>query len=189
MGDIELSVTRSDGSVGLMIVKDVYHVPGFFVNIISHSKIRETGLYYHGWSQKILLGETNEEYAYAPEIDRLPTLLLADNKLQAAEALSFATVMSTSKETSEKCAKTISLQWMHEMFGHINPEYLTKMVSIVDGLKLSDTKKFYCETCCLSNSKEFVSREPVQRAAAPLDKVHIDVVGPVTPTGSEGERY
>lgn len=44
-------------------------------------------------------------------------------------------------------------------------------------------------TSLLSNSKQQISREPPNRSAAFVYRIHIDVVGRVTPVGRDGERY
>jgi hypothetical protein len=55
-----------------------------FVLVLLHSMLREKNLYYHGWDKKLYKHLDKREIAYTPEIDRIPTFLLANDEIEAA---------------------------------------------------------------------------------------------------------
>jgi hypothetical protein len=52
-GSIAMDLLCADGTINHVKFSDVLYAPDMFVSIISHSKIRAKGLYYHGWHEKI----------------------------------------------------------------------------------------------------------------------------------------
>jgi hypothetical protein len=52
-GTIKLSLLCANGTIHEATFSNVLYAPDMFVSIISHSKIREKGFYYHGWDEKI----------------------------------------------------------------------------------------------------------------------------------------
>lgn len=83
-GTIELSVLQSNGVVNVVRFSKVLYAPDMFVSIISHSKIRQKGIYYHGWDEKIYRKSDTCEIAYTPEIDGIPNFLQTRTELKAA---------------------------------------------------------------------------------------------------------
>jgi hypothetical protein len=78
---------------------------------------------------------------------------------------------------------------LHELFGHADPQALRQLVNNTTGLRLTNDKNFSCEVCLLGNSKKQISRRPPNRSTSLLHRVHIDIVGPLTPVGLNGEQY
>lgn len=79
-GTVILNILRSDGSINNVTLSDVLYAPGMPVSIVSHSKMRAKGYYYHGRTEKIMTTDDKRETAYAPEINGVPNVLLATNK-------------------------------------------------------------------------------------------------------------
>ncbi|KAG9384233.1 hypothetical protein A1F94_006144 [Pyrenophora tritici-repentis] len=148
VGTIQITVVTSEGVLNKVSFTNVLYAPDMFVSVLSHSKLRAKNLYYHGWDNKLYLMPSQQEIAFTPEIDKIPTLLLANTELEAARAFAFATAATT------------------------NP-----------------TGAFSCEACMLSKSKKQISRRSPARSTTFLHRIHIDIVGPVTPEGVNGERY
>jgi hypothetical protein len=96
VGTVKLSMAKADGSVQRVRLTDVVYCKSFFLNVISHSKLRSKGLFYHGWDQKIYIQDSNKkdihEVAYCPTINGIPHVLEASTTEQAAQALTFAGV-------------------------------------------------------------------------------------------------
>lgn len=85
--------------------------------------------------------------------------------------------------------RAISAQRWHERLGHIGQKILKKTAECSAGLQnidLSNLKS--CETCHLSKSQRFVSREPRPTPNHPLDEVFMDTVGKLT-TAVNGHQY
>lgn len=189
IGTIALKILRSDGAINNVTFSGVLYSPDMFVSVLSHTRLREKGLYYHGWEEKIIQKSTNDEIAFCPEIDGIPNFLEASNRLEAAQAFSFAAVQASKSHKALVPTRKVTLFELHEMYGHADPESLKELVKSVSGLELTDTTKFSCEACLLGKSKKQISRRMPERASRPFHRIHVDVVGPITPTGINGERY
>jgi hypothetical protein len=103
-----------------------------------------------------MLGE--REIAYTPTIDGIPTLLLANDELEAAEALAFAAVHNTKRSSVLTLTREVSLCDLHKIFSHANTKTLRKMVNSTTGLRLIDTKSFSCKVCMLNKLQKQISR-------------------------------
>lgn len=160
-----------------------------FVSIISHSKIRQKGIYYHGWDKKIYRKSDKREIAYAPEINGIPNLLQARNELEAARALAFVSAHSPLPNSAMIPTRKVLLAELHEMFGHANINALKQLIKTTSGLKLQGTQNFSYKVCLLGNARKQISRCPPQQATRLFKQVHIDIVGPITPVGIDKERW
>jgi hypothetical protein len=190
-GTIKVNTVCSDGTILPVTFSNVLYAPQMFVSVLSHSMLRKKNLYYHGYDHKLYLrrGQHDSEVAYTPEVDKIPTFLLADDELQAAQSLAFASVGTTQRNSILTPTRDVSLRDLHTIFGHADIQTLRHLVDSTTGLRLTDTKNFLCEVCLLGNSRQRVSRQSPNRSTRFLHRVHIDIVGPVTPTGANGEKY
>ena len=75
--------------------------------------------------------------------------------------------------------------------GHCNVSDLLKLQTVVHGIKIKDPdEKFFCNICCKGKmTHSAISKKPDQRAKKPLDMVHSDLAGPITPTAKDGFVY
>lgn len=88
------------------------------------------------------------------------------------------------------------LELWHHRFGHLGEENLRKLVKndMVKGMNIdSDERgsaKFLCESCVTAKQTRgpFQSRTE-KRASRPLEIVHSDVCGPITPQSWDGYQY
>jgi hypothetical protein len=188
---IAVNVVRSDGSVHALSISDVLYAPGMFLSVISHSQLRRKALYYHSFDHKLYqrVDHVDHEVAFTPEIDGIPTLLLADSDLQHAQSLAIAAATTTKRASLLAPVRDVALKDLHEIFGHADTRVLEQLVKLTTGLRLTDTASFTCEPCMLSTSKQQVSRESPNRSARLLHRLHVDIVGPLTPLGAGGEKY
>ena len=78
-----------------------------------------------------------------------------------------------------------SLTW-HKRLGHINYEYMCK-----ESLQktIGTVGQFSCESCFKNKSTRIISRRSPVRATRPLEKIHSDLAGPITPTSLGGSKY
>jgi hypothetical protein len=179
----------SDGTINVTKFGDVLYSLDMFVSIISHSKIRSKGLYYHGWNEKIYQQQDQLELVYTPEIDGILNILQAKDKLEAAQAFVFVTAYSPCSNRRIQPTWKISLAHLQELFGHANVADLKKLVATTRGLELSDCDAFTCEVCLLSNSHKQISRVQPNRATRPFEQVHVDIIGSLQVPGDNKERY
>jgi len=82
-----------------------------------------------------------------------------------------------------------SLKRWHEILGHCNVSDVLKLESVVDGMKITDKADFECDVCTLGKMAQFRNRSPDTRACAPLELVHTDLAGPISPVAKDGFRY
>jgi hypothetical protein len=52
-GSIAIDLLCANSTINYTKFSDVLYALDMFVSIISHSKIRAKGLYYHGWHEKL----------------------------------------------------------------------------------------------------------------------------------------
>jgi hypothetical protein len=74
-GLITINLLCVDGTINHVTFSNVLYAPDMFVSIISHSQIRDKGLYYYGWEEKILRYSDGLELAYTLEINSIPNIL------------------------------------------------------------------------------------------------------------------
>jgi transposase InsO family protein len=186
IGTIQMNIVRSTGDVIKATFSNVLYAPGMFLSVLSHSKLRAKGLYFHGRDEKLYTND-EEEIAFTPEIDGIPNFLEAEDQISAARVLAFASAFATNRPLVPQ--REVTLQELHQIYGHAGIDDLKKLVKATDGIKLTDVNKFDCTTCQLGKSTKQISRKPPQRATKPFQMIHMDVVGPIQPEGIDGERY
>ena len=70
--------------------------------------------------------------------------------------------------------------------GHCNVRDLISLQNTVDGMVISDAlahKDFECEMCVRGKMTNEANKMPRKKTSEPLDLVHMDLAGPVHPTG------
>ena len=77
----------------------------------------------------------------------------------------------------------------HRILGHCNMNDVLKLEGVVEGMKITSKGKPECGTCVQGKMSQYQNREPDRRATAPLQLVHSDLAGPVTPVSKEGHKY
>ena len=62
---------------------------------------------------------------------------------------------------------------------------------VVNGLKITNANEdFFCDICCKGKQPHLpISKDPDSRATKPLELVHSDLSGPVTPTVNDGLAF
>ena len=81
-----------------------------------------------------------------------------------------------------------SMLW-HKCLGHISKQRLERLVR--DGV-LSDLDFSDFETCVVYLKGKMIAKtrkEKIDRCGGPLDLIHIDICGPLTPTALGGYKY
>ncbi len=83
-----------------------------------------------------------------------------------------------------------NLEEWHKIFGHCNTQDILTLPTVVDGMSITGEKsKKFCETCTLGKMTETRSRQPDAKAKSPLELVHCDLAGPVSPVSIDGFKY
>ena len=84
---------------------------------------------------------------------------------------------------------TRSVKEWHEAMGHCNVKDLNKMQGCVHGMSIKGDVKLECKTCIQGKMCNERCTLPDERATQPLEFVHADLAGPVTPTGKGDFKY
>ena len=148
-----------------------------FLLCVSHSKIRAKGYFYHGWNERVYAHPSLAEAAYTPEIDGVPNFLPVENEddtIGAASALAFALPNAPYYNSSHAPpTRKVTLQELHETFGHPDVAGLCKLVQSTTGLELTDTSRFSCEVGMICNSRQQVYRVIPDWATCLFQRVHV----------------
>ena len=80
-------------------------------------------------------------------------------------------------------------EW-HRVLGHMNFDDILKLQNVCNGMTITKTDQIVCLTC--DRNKMSIQPKtkdiPIVKATYPLERVHSDVCGPVTPTSQEGYK-
>jgi transposase InsO family protein len=82
-----------------------------------------------------------------------------------------------------------AVMW-HERLGHPGRKAMTELARR-DLIPASAAEELPapCETCIEAKQRQTVRAPPTAHTARVLQRVHVDLVGPIKPVGSKGERY
>ena len=92
---------------------------------------------------------------------------------------------------SAKVTRERTIQQLHKIMGHCNQKDLIQLEEVVNGLEIMNPNEdFFCDICCKGKQPHLpISKDPNSRATKPLELVHSDLSGPVTPTAKDGFAY
>jgi hypothetical protein len=144
-------------------------------------------VWYHLGKDKLFTAD-NTELAYLPEIDGIPNFLVVTDSSQAPAALSYASLVAYRTSANEPSASRPAKDW-HHIYGHAGINAIKRTAQVVKGMELTTSTVTNCEPCGLSKSKQNISRLKQTALSYILGKVHVDIVGPITEEGINGERY
>ena len=77
----------------------------------------------------------------------------------------------------------------HKILGHCNMNDVFKLENVVEGMKITTKAKLERDTCVQGKMSQYRTREPDRRATSPLQLVHSDLAGPITPESKDGHKY
>ena len=96
-------------------------------------------------------------------------------------------------ETSDVvgAVKEHSLKELHTMMGHCNGHDLRHLEPTVHGIRITDLGfEFFCDICARrKQTHQQINKKPDPRATFPLELVHSDLAGPVSPAAKGGFRW
>lgn len=99
------------------------------------------------------------------------------------------TALNTTTSTTDE-----AIRW-HERMGHAGIPALKNLQKVWDHLKGVDfdsLRDHICEACYMGKAARHISRTPVPRVTLPLQRIWVDVVGPIKPNAApafDGCRY
>lgn len=169
-----------EGTIQTCTLKNVLYVPKLRYNLFSVRRLEQFGLRTTFENKKAVIQSGNKIVAIAKRTNTLYEL----------------EIFIDSDNTQESIAKMTSVQtttdlW-HKRFGHIGVNDLMKiitknMVIGLDGnIKISN---YQCETCLYGKMTKLPHNNSRIRAKRPLELIHSDVCGPITPSAWNGGKY
>lgn len=108
-----------------------------------------------------------------------------DNIIATACLIDSLLVLETVSAHAHLSKSVDTITW-HKRLGHINKEYMTK-----DAIKthIGPVTEFSCDVCLQNKSTRIVSRQTPVKAKRPLEKIHSDLAGPMTPISLGNNKY
>ncbi|KYM93681.1 Copia protein [Cyphomyrmex costatus] len=172
--DIEV-VSTVEGKENTVKIKDVLVVPGLQYNLLSVPKLEMNGFRITFVNGKGLIEKDNV------------TVAVALRKNSQVYLLSFR----YREANANACTSTESLELWHKRMGHLNIDSLKCLQGQVDGIKGDFTKSSMemCQTCIEGKQSQQPHNQARIRAKCPLQLVHSDLFGPVSPTSYDERKY
>jgi hypothetical protein len=186
-GTVHIQVVKLDGETEHLQLNNVLYCPDFATYVISQAPFKRKGSWYHSGKDRLYTA-TDSELAYLPEIDGIPNFLVVTAPSQAPAALCYASLHAYRSSSDEPTATRTADKW-HHIYGHANLNILKRTAAAVKGMTLSTHDLKDCPPCGLSKSKQVILRKPQDVSTTLLGMVHVDIVGPITTEGVDGERY
>jgi hypothetical protein len=174
IGTVVIHTENSSGQTVPLTLSNVYHLPTLPINLFSGTYIRERGAYVCGKTDTIRRIDDDYEIATIDVVARHLFLRQKDDIIMPVIH-----------------PKVTARTW-HRRLGHVSPANVKKTASITEGMvldKKDNSLDEICRPCKLGKAIRLVSREPQDHLTDPLVELHVDIIGPVTPTGFKGEKY
>ena len=162
-GEAIINVKDAVGKSHNIVLKDTLFIPSFKQNIISVTAATSDGATFNFLEDSAHMNLKNHNFIISRQKD-------------------LYYLNSVHKPTR-------SLKDWHEILGHCNKSDILKLPNVVRGMSVSPTDNFSCDTCILAKMTNTKNNEPDTRAKQPLDKVHIDLAGPIYPAARDGFKY
>ena len=180
-GDVTVKLILSDGKTKRCRLQNVLHVPELSYNLLSVSRIAETGKRVKFYPNECQILDRDDKVV-ALGVKRGNLYYLSCQPLQDHVCVSDARLSAESKE----------FIW-HRRFGHLNERSLHTLASqqLVYDFDYHISKPMpFCKACVEGK----LHRTPFpgggrKRADAPLDLVHSDVCGPIGTESLSGAKY
>ena len=166
-GTVLTQFRKEDGEFVNVTLKDVLYVPDFPQCILSVKSVTSNGC-------KVNFSDSKNELV-TPDGTIFP--IFQENRLYYI------------CKSAVNAKRVETLQTWHRILGHCNTSDISKMENLVQGMKISDSSKFECETCVMAKQPTTRNRKPDVRATEPFELVHTDLSGPIDPIAKDGFKY
>ncbi|KAF2885031.1 hypothetical protein ILUMI_21147 [Ignelater luminosus] len=172
--DIDIA-SEVNGKEYFIEVKDVLSVPGLNHNLLSVQKMEMNGFEVVFKNGKCLIKKKNCVVAVASRTESQMYLLKCKYKTVFANA----------------CSIIEDMNLWHKRFGHLNFESLKKLQGQVEGINVDLNKSHgeICDTCIEGKQTQLSHSQKRRRATRPLERIHSDLIGPITPIPHNGKKY
>ena len=166
-GNAKVTMTDTFGKEHSVILKDALCIPSFNQDILSVRSATEQGVTVY-FEPKCAYLKTQNNTIF--DIDKVENLYYVNN-------------------VSDNVTSKRSLKEWHVVMGHCNKEDVLKLPNVVNGINITDSDKFTCETCIKGKFAQYRNRYPDLKAKHVLDVVHCDIAGPIDSVALNNFRY
>ena len=166
-GDARIQLQDSNGRKCNIMLTNALYIPSFKQDIISVRRLTLNGV-------KVVF---DKDYAEMITPDGTKFDIKQQGKLYYVNS------------ADDHVASVRSLESWHHLMGHCNTNDLINLENVVNGMKISNKNKFDCATCMKGKMVETRNRNADEKARKPLELVHTDLSGCVTPVSYEGKKY
>jgi len=174
---VTITAIQTDNSPIVLKLENVFHMPSLTVNLLSGPTIMEKGLYIDGLTHTIRL-----------EYDK--SKICKFQLLRKAIRICTVVPAKTDQPSHALTAAAQSIEVWHRHLGHISLENVRKTAQITEGIEIGPKlTKPACKPCILSKAVRTQSKEPQQRCEHAFNKLHVDLLGLITPTGLDGSNW
>lgn len=173
-GLVRLPWVTSDGSVRQVLLKEVMFVPKLFTSLLSISKLRENGFYFHTGDDSICNMIMEEEIGSARLVGQ-HWLFNWDRSLLDTTSPVRNDVLETLPAMPHSTATVLAtfVTIWHQRFGHLGFDNGFKTASMVDGLDIKkENLDHRYEACQLTTSHRHVNHKPVPPKKQVLELFH-----------------
>ncbi|KAK6597775.1 reverse transcriptase domain protein [Botrytis cinerea] len=187
---------------GDLILSNVAYIPGFHVNIVSETKLREAGLWFLGMDSTLRYGTLNNN-SIVIQCIRKDNLLFLEYKPFSSYSQSLMNIPvnpsilmcpTINKKINRSFRKSYdppkpredSAELWHERSGHLGKEALEHLVFAARNVKIKGITRSDCADCARTHAKQVISRSPSERRPfRPFYKIQWDLFDfPRSYTGS-----
>ncbi|KAL2887337.1 hypothetical protein HOO65_050458 [Ceratocystis lukuohia] len=190
---ITINTRTSTGTKVLLTLEDVRLVQGLSKNLISTSQLWQNGGVHLDQRVLALKGPHSEgELAIVRPLGGVYHIL-GFAEVQPEPSALATTAQNRPQPIERSSTAPTKLSLWHRRLGHISPSYIQKAVSRAKGLDISDAdvkSGDKCTPCWTANpAKQTYATASETRTQKIGDRIHADLIGPITPASSEGYRY
>lgn len=126
--------------------------------------------------------------------DEKGTALKADGAVFSIKQQGKLFYLPTHQDTGDKVCVSrsqLTMKQLHSIMGHCNQKHLLKLETVADGVTIKGSKdEFFCDVCHRGKMPHAaIVKTPDARATKPLELVHSDLSGPITPRAKDGFEY
>ena len=178
IGSIDLQL-----DCGIPLRVEALYVPDFGVSLISVRQLAKAGT-------SVLFGPDN---CYLWSRGKMAELPLGIVQTGSDTYTLLGTVRSdqvqANSANSAKSANPEDLRMWHRRLAHLSYGGL-RLLLPKELYSEKESTKAVCDICAKAKAKEiFQRKDPVRRATKPLELIHSDLCGPITPVSQSGCRY
>jgi hypothetical protein len=170
---------------GDLMLEDVRVVPGFHTNIVSESKLRNSGIWYLGYDRTLRYGSM-EENVPLMNLQPLFNLLFIEYKQVTRYPSDPLTVNAVAKSTKPQERSGDHELW-HLRSGHLGKRALEALVRAAQNVEIVGTRRSECDHCSTAHATQVISRRPKEKSPRPFFRISWDLFD--FPTGRLHEEW